>query len=58
MIFKNTNTNKIYLDKYEISLKKLKLFEEKSKKLKKEVIEVNFLKKKTSKHLNRLQEIG
>ena len=58
MIFKHTNTNKIYLDKYEISLKKLKLFEEKSKKLKKEVIEVNFLKKKTSKHLNRLQEIG
>nr|UXY87644.1 tRNA-splicing endonuclease subunit Sen2 [Cryptomonas curvata] len=58
MFLKHLNTNKIHLDKYEISLKKLKLFEEKNKKLKKEINETNFLKKKTFKQLGRLQEMG
>ena len=58
MFFNHLNTNKINLVKYEISLKKLKLFEEKNKKLKKEVNEINFLKKKTFKQLGRLQEMG
>jgi 26S proteasome regulatory subunit T4 len=58
MVSKHLNTNKLYLEKYEISLKKLKLFEEKNKKIKKEVNEVNSMKKKTFKQLGRLQEMG
>jgi 26S proteasome regulatory subunit T4 len=52
------NFRKTHLDKYEFSLKKLKLFEEKNKKLKDEALEIEFNKKKTFKQLNRLQDMG
>nr|UXY87155.1 tRNA-splicing endonuclease subunit Sen2 [Cryptomonas sp.] len=52
------NTNKIYLGKYEISLKKLKTSKEKNEKLSNETREMEYKKKKTFKQLTYLQEMG
>jgi 26S proteasome regulatory subunit T4 len=53
-----SNTNKIYLETFEISLKKLKLFEDKNKNLKNEIKEIENYLKKTQRQLRRLQDMG
>nr|UXY86732.1 26S proteasome AAA-ATPase subunit [Cryptomonas paramecium] len=54
----NLNTNKIYIEKYEILLKKLKLSKEKNKKINKNLEKIKLYKKKLNKKLIFFQQMG